>query len=104
MIYTIAYHVFNKEDSNEARYENRQMLSQFVMGVKCTFAGEFEDTVIPENVVIVLKSRLNPDEKLGTIESYENGYHNIYVRIYKDDGSYYLDGFFKLYLSQQEIL
>lgn len=92
----INYHKFNREDSDEARSENIRLLSDGVQGISCTNVGLFGGSMVSEKVRVAIEERMNVDEKLGTVEEYQNGKYNVYVRVYTSKFDYYLDGFFRV--------
>jgi isocitrate dehydrogenase kinase/phosphatase len=103
MKYTITYFPFdNSSHEKLIQAHNRHLLALFVEGVECLDATTFADSDIPKDVKHVLTSRLNNDEGFGTVESYANGYYNIFVRVYRKSSldDTYLDGFFKVWVEK----
>jgi hypothetical protein len=91
--------VTGDENNDEfARSENRQKLREGVVGIECLYAGSMDEcTLILQPTKDLLLSRLNPDETFGTVESYANGIHNVFVRVLDDGGNLlYIDGIFKV--------
>jgi len=95
MNYTFQFHPFKLTDNFEAREFNRHILAGQVKGVPCTYAGSFEDWELAEDMKEVVSHRLPIGGKFGTVESYKNGYSNIFVK--KDGRSV---GIVRLFMSE----
>jgi len=80
MNYTFQYCPFKVADIEEARTFNHKVLAGNVKGVKCTSATSFEDWDIPEDMKEVVSHRLPLGAHFGTVEVYENGYTNLFVK------------------------
>ena len=83
---------FKKSASNQPdgftdqdREENRAFLRKGVEGVRIRFVGAFADALLAglpgtESVLMTMNCRCCPDEHIGTVELYENGAINAYLR------------------------
>lgn len=90
----------NEQEDDYARSMNNDMLRKGFVGVGVIENATYKENV-PKEIRKILGSRLMADERIGTIEAYENGGYNIFVRVYKDS-TYYLDGFFKVFIEKED--
>ena len=85
--------------------ENRDFLRQGVVGTEVFYAERYGDELLLKttedtfNALQIINARCFHDEKLGTVELYENGSFNVFLKqkIYRDDSdvwSYVVTGMF----------
>lgn len=76
--------MITRYDVTTSQYENNAALAKGTKGSKCIFAGRLWElpAVEPDQVeaLMMISHGLSPWETMGTIEVYENGAMNIFLR------------------------
>ena len=97
--------VINFKAVSDDQAENRDFLRQGVVGTKVFHAERYGDEILLKvtedvfNALQIINARCFDDEKLGTVELYENGAFNVFLKqkTYRDDSdvwSYVVTGMF----------
>ena len=78
--HSLEYVEFFHSDTDTARRANGGILRDGVVGVNCLYAGDLFSAPLDVELKRTLNSRCCPDEHVGSVEVYENGAVNAFLR------------------------